>query len=314
IVFPVAATVVTCFRLFVRIRQSRFWLDDAWAVLAMVFNIIFLVGNWLYLHDYGAGVCIRKYSRGAQCFYAVVWSSRISILFTVVRLTFPGLVRRLLVLIAIAFMVAWMILGAQIFWTCETEPGWKTQPRPQCDLGRNVAITQIITDVLGDMILIIAPVRLIYKVKLTKAQKIRLLSIFSTSAGTTVVSIAHGYYVYSGGGLREVLAAIAEFSVSLIVANLSVVVAFFFHISTEETATPAPLELKSIITFGSLPTRKRIQRDPLSTLTVVDGIETSTLEVDDLPTTPKKVAGGGGNDAKVVSFQTVTELGLFYDA
>ncbi|KAI5986031.1 hypothetical protein F5J12DRAFT_728914, partial [Pisolithus orientalis] len=300
IVFPVVATVVTCFRLFVRVRQSRFWLDDTWAALAMVFNIIFLVVNWLYLHDYGAGNGFR--------------SSRISILFTVVRLTFPGLVRRLLVLIAIAFMVAWMILGAQIFWTCETEPGWKTQPRPQCDLGRNVAITQIITDVLGDMILIIAPVRLIYKVKLTKAQKIRLLSIFSTSAGTTVVSIAHGYYVYSGGGLREVLAAIAEFSVSLIVANLSVVVAFFFHISTEETATPAPLELKSIITFGSLPTRKRIQRDPLSTLTVVDGIETSTIEVDDLPTTPKKVAEGGGNDAEVVSFQTVTEPGLFYDA
>ncbi|KAF8437246.1 hypothetical protein L210DRAFT_3682683, partial [Boletus edulis BED1] len=87
------------------------------------------------------------------------------------------------------------------------------------------------------MILILAPFHLIYKVRLSRAQKIRVLSIFSTSAITTIVSLSHAYYV---------------------VANLSVVVAFLFRISTEETPTPAPLELKSIITFGSHPAlRKR---------------------------------------------------------
>ncbi|KAI5996839.1 hypothetical protein F5J12DRAFT_725483, partial [Pisolithus orientalis] len=260
-VLPIAATVVTSFRLFLRMRQGHLWLDDAWATLAMVFNVSFLVVDWLYLRDYGD-----------------VASSRISILFTVVRLTFPGSLRSWLVRTAIMFIFAWMILGAQIFWTCEAESSWKTQPRPQCDIGRNVAIAQIITDVLSDMILILAPFRLIYKVRLTKAQKIRLLSVFSTSAITTIVSLVHAYYVLTDGGLKVILAAIVEVSVSLIVANLSVVVAFLFRISTEETSTPASLELKSIITFGSLPIRERTQLGPS---TMVIGIETTTIQLDD---------------------------------
>jgi hypothetical protein len=125
------------------------------------------------------------------------------------------------------FVLAWAVLFAQVWWTCESEPGWKTQPRPQCNLGRNVAIAQIISevqqpiqyknfltdisaDVIGDSILILAPFRLIYKVRLTKAQKIRILTIFSTSAITTVVSLAHAYYVLSDGGLKEAVAAMVE--------------------------------------------------------------------------------------------------------
>ncbi|KAI6156803.1 hypothetical protein BKA82DRAFT_4049863 [Pisolithus tinctorius] len=51
-VLLITAPVVTSFRLFLRMRQRRLWLDDAWAVLAMVFNTSFLVAIWLYLHDY----------------------------------------------------------------------------------------------------------------------------------------------------------------------------------------------------------------------------------------------------------------------
>ncbi|KAG1794009.1 uncharacterized protein BJ212DRAFT_1292286, partial [Suillus subaureus] len=147
------------------------------------------------------------------------------------------------------------VLSAQVWLTCECEPNWKTQPPPQCDLGRNVAIAQIIADVFGDIILILAPFRLIYKVRLMKAQKIRVLAIFSTSAITTVVSLAHAYYVLSDGGPREAVAAMVEISVSLIVANLSVVVAFFLRMSAEDdtSSSPAPLKFTSIVTFGSQP-------------------------------------------------------------
>ena len=121
-----------------------------------------------------------------------------------------------------------MILFAQTFWTCEAEPGWKTQPRPQCDLGVKVAIAQIISksgmkhelnrppnmfhpaDVLADTILIIIPFRLIYRIRLTWPQKIRILSIFSASAITTIVCVTHSYYVLSDGGLREAVAALVE--------------------------------------------------------------------------------------------------------
>ncbi|KAI6156816.1 hypothetical protein BKA82DRAFT_148391, partial [Pisolithus tinctorius] len=302
-VLPIAATVVTSFRLFVRTRQRRLWLDDAWAAIAMVFIIVWMVIGWLYLDDYGDDVVFSARAR----------SSRISILYTVVRLIFPGALRRTLVLTAVVFMVTWMILGAQILWTCEAESGWKMEPHPQCDIGRNVVIAQVITDVLSDTILILAPFRLIYNIKLTKAQKIRLLSTFSTSAVTTVVSLSHAYYALNDGGLKAIMAATVEVSISLIVANLSVVVAFLFRISTEETTTPALPELKSIVTIGSQPIRKRPQVNPFSPSTMVVTIETTTIKLDDFSTSPEREAGKDGNDAEVESLRTLAKPGPFYD-
>ena len=184
--------------------------------------------------------------RIVQCFCAIVWcgkvlpfnyapsqtcfrASRISILFTVVRLTSPfSTLRKILLFVFVAFLVTWMILFAQIFWICEAEPGWKSEPRPQCDLGRDVAIAQIISeliawrpwdepsdtfppaDVLGDTILIIVPFQLVCRISLNRAQKVRILSIFSASAVTTIVCVAHSYYVLTIGGLREAVAGLVE--------------------------------------------------------------------------------------------------------
>jgi hypothetical protein len=89
-------------------------------------------------------------------------------------------------------------------------------------------------DVIADAILILAPIKLVWQANLHRAQKIRITTIFATSLCTTTVSLAHAYYVLQGGGPREALAAIVQDSVSLIVANLNVIVAFFSRISAEE--------------------------------------------------------------------------------
>ncbi|KAG2035213.1 hypothetical protein BDR03DRAFT_962947 [Suillus americanus] len=214
VVLTTVAVIVTSFRLCVRARQKRLWIDDAWAALGMISNFMLLIADCLYLQDYERypqGTRVALYYMIAQFFYAVVWSSRISILFTIVRLTAPGtFFRRVLIFTAITFGMVWALLFSQLWWICETESGWKTQPHPQCDLGRGVAIAQIITDVLGDFVLIFAPFCLIYKVRLSMGQKVRVLSVFSASAITTVVSLVHAYYIFSGGGLKEVMAAIVE--------------------------------------------------------------------------------------------------------
>jgi hypothetical protein len=271
----------------------------------MIFTLALFIVDWLYLQAYEIfpqGARVALYYMVCQFFSAVIWCSRISILFTVVRLTVPGTLRKILTYTTIIFVIAWAVLSAQVWWTCESEPGWKTQPRPQCDLGRNVAIAQIITDVFGDTILILAPFRLIYKVRLTKAQKIRILAIFSTSAITTIVSLAHSYYVLTDGGLKEAVAAMVEISVSLIVANSSVVVAFFLHMSAEDDApSPTPSNITSIITFGSRPMR-RLVRDPLAT-TVIN-VETTTIRLTDLPEIrPSALKNGNTDDFSLHSME-----------
>lgn len=182
-------------------------------------------------------------SRLSQCFYGVVWSvavsmsrspltyahrcSRLSILFTVVRLAYWGTQRRILICVAILFGVVWGILFAQVWWTCELNPSWKQLPRPQCPLGRDVAIAQIVStlplfntnyrfsdlisaDVLGDIVLILAPFLIIYRATLTTAQRVRVICLFSTSAITTAVSLTHAYFVFTVGELKEAVSAMFE--------------------------------------------------------------------------------------------------------
>ena len=69
---------------------------------------------------------------------------------------------------------------------------------------------QKIADVISDAILILAPVRLVWKTKLSAAQKIRVMAIFSTTLITTAVSLNHAYFVLKWGGLREALAAVLQ--------------------------------------------------------------------------------------------------------
>ncbi|KAG1872920.1 hypothetical protein DFJ58DRAFT_910530 [Suillus subalutaceus] len=257
ITLTVVAVLVTSFRLCIRVRQKRLGIDDAWAALAMIFDFLLLISDCLYLQDYGSH----------NSFMQVVWSSKLSMLFTIVRLTIPGIFRKFLMCAVGTFGAIWALLFAQLWWICETQPNWKSQSHPQCDLGRRVAITQMITDVLADCFLIVAPFFLIYKVRLSKTQKVRILSVFSTSAITTIVSLTHAYYIFAGGGLKEVMAAIVEASVSLIVANLSVVVAFIFRISLDEDSPSNPTP---IITFGGQHrTRMAATRIAVETTTIV---------------------------------------------
>lgn len=106
--------------------------------------------------------------------------------------------------------------------------------------------------------------------QIVKVAKVRILAVFSTSAVTTIVSLTHAYYIISGGGLREVMAGIVECSMSLIVVNLSVVVAFIFRLSSDDDlpSTPTP-----IVTFGG---QRRTRR-----MTVA--VESTTILLQDFP-------------------------------
>ena len=145
-----------------------------------------------------------------------------------------------------SYFVLWAILIAQVFWVCESEPGWKVRDTahfpsvplirpisaqvpivPQCKLGMNVAIAQLISrqngsvfplcsnhhslaDIYADTVLITAPLRLLWNLGVSTSQRRRLLLVFSSCIGTTIASLVHAYYVLRVGGLDEVFVAICE--------------------------------------------------------------------------------------------------------
>ncbi|KAJ2929435.1 hypothetical protein H1R20_g7664, partial [Candolleomyces eurysporus] len=213
---------LTCFRLWDRQRTGRLWWDDCWAFICMLFVIAFMTSFGIYFDD------------------PITWSARISILFTVIRLQY-GRIRVIFGLIAVLFGLMWAILEAQLLWTCEGNTEWKYTELPQCHLGFPVALAQLITAIITDAVLISAPIYMVFKSSgLSLAQKIRLTALFSTTMITTVVSLTHGYMILRVAGVQEGLAAIIEATVSLIIANLSVIIAFFFRITTEDTTPTGP--------------------------------------------------------------------------
>ena len=142
----------------------------------------------------------------AVTFYTVIWSARISILFSIIRIDPDPVMRHRLKWLAAAFLAAVGGLFFQLFWTCEHIHGWKNKASPQCPLPKGVAIFQLISafvsfflgastylrgslsaaDILADLSLILLPLRLIRGIK-DKRLRWRLIFIFSTSSEYCVV-------------------------------------------------------------------------------------------------------------------------------
>ena len=89
---------------------------------------------------------IASYHLMATTFYAVIWTARLSILFSIIRIDPDPIMRRRLQWLAGAFIAAFLFLVSQLFWTCENiHDGWKNKPSPQCHLPKAVAICQLVS-------------------------------------------------------------------------------------------------------------------------------------------------------------------------
>ena len=88
---------------------------------------------------------IAAYYLMAVTFYTVIWTARISILFSIIRIDPDPVMRYRLKWLAAAFGLALAGLLAQLFGTCERLHGWKNKASPQCPLPKQVAILQLIS-------------------------------------------------------------------------------------------------------------------------------------------------------------------------
>jgi H+/Cl- antiporter ClcA len=149
---------------------------------------------------------IAAYYLMAVTFYTVIWSARISILFSIIRIDPDPRMRYRLKWLAAAFVAAVCGLLFQLFWTCEHLHGWKNKASPQCPLPKQVAIFQLISacafaffwdspvtygasagDILADLALILLPIRLLRGIK-DRRLRWRLIFIFSTSSESWLLS------------------------------------------------------------------------------------------------------------------------------
>ncbi|KIK65867.1 hypothetical protein GYMLUDRAFT_55790 [Collybiopsis luxurians FD-317 M1] len=260
------AGITTVLRLVLRVRY--FGWDDAFAVIALISLIITAVTGKMYFaldpsSTMSQSSRVALYYIFAVTFDTTVWIARLSILFTIIRL---GGYRKQLYTAAGYFILAMLVLVAQVFWVCEPQNRhnhWKDSPSPQCVLGENVAITQVTTDAIADFILVAVPLFLLRYLKSedAKGQRLRLSVSFVVGGLTTFVSIVHAVYLLDGDKISLLVSNI-ELCVSVTIANFAVLVAAFHRLwkairsrskGTHDTRGGATETKLSTIVYGARP-------------------------------------------------------------
>ncbi|KAF9028191.1 hypothetical protein BDZ89DRAFT_1113149 [Hymenopellis radicata] len=122
----------TVWRLF--LRRGRFGMDDTWAGFAVAVLLAQIAGVFVHIPNPTGQYKIIQIAACyvlATSFYTIVWSSRLSILFSIIRVHPDEQQRRRFRWIAALFIVVPVILICQLFWVCEPEPRWKYMLSPQ---------------------------------------------------------------------------------------------------------------------------------------------------------------------------------------
>jgi len=217
----IIALATTVLRLF--FRRHRFWWDDACALISLLSFVLHITGLFIDTNKVKVpnSVKIASFYLAASMFYGVVWFARLSMLFSIIRIDPDPRQRKRLLFVAAIFALTVVLLVGQVFWVCESNAAWKRLSIPQCPLDTQVAVCQLVADVVSDIVLMVAPLKLFRDI-LNKGLRRRLILIFSASIVITVVSSVHVFYILTGQKINNLIAANVEACISLVVCNLPV--------------------------------------------------------------------------------------------
>ncbi|TFK56501.1 hypothetical protein OE88DRAFT_26630 [Heliocybe sulcata] len=255
--FAGVAILSTAFRVCYRYKIRRFWWDDGWAAVSLASQIVLLVNLWIRTDTPDVGPLhqsresrIIAYWLVSLAFTFTLWSARMSQLFSVIRLIPEFMkMRKVAYGMVVMFGAMWAALVIQKVVICKQDTSWYNTPKPQCHLGHAVGSTELAMDFISDAMLVLVPLRLLWGVSMQHTHRKLLFSIFSASLFTTIVSAVHAYFELGPSGLLEAITANVEVrsppsvpsyvvlmlrslqaSVSLIVANLAVIVTYLYRL------------------------------------------------------------------------------------
>ncbi|KAJ8582511.1 hypothetical protein M405DRAFT_561386 [Rhizopogon salebrosus TDB-379] len=211
------AILCTIFRLGYRVWTGHFWWEDVWAALALIADVVCLACIWV---NYKISSWVF-----AVVFTCVVWPARLSIIFFIVRLANRPAQRQIALLIAASFACMWCALLAQKLTICNIQ---------SCKMNKPFALSQLITDVIADVVLVAAPLVLWRDIGLSRNRRILILSAFGASLLITAVTIPHNIMLMSFQGGTTIIFAHVKAALSLVICNLLVIVSFVYRVCRKE--------------------------------------------------------------------------------
>ncbi|OAX41688.1 hypothetical protein K503DRAFT_462117 [Rhizopogon vinicolor AM-OR11-026] len=219
---------LTSWRLWYKIIQRRWWLEDVWATTALVAVIISEASVWIFseppLNSIPGDGPIVAYWLIMISFTIGLWSSRLSILCSIIRLSPPTRIRTVACCTASAFAAIAIALLVQKCWFCARHDDWKTASPLNCPLASSVGVAQVIADFLSDTTLVVLPVHILHQVNLPRDRRILILSVFSGNLLTTLLSIVHAVFFIKADPILRILTGEVEMAFCVIVCDLLPVV------------------------------------------------------------------------------------------
>ncbi|KAE9387776.1 hypothetical protein BT96DRAFT_457237 [Gymnopus androsaceus JB14] len=227
VTFFTIASGSTIARLWIRHRKQRLWWDDGY---------ISLVGSGS--NPFTTFSPHVKFWIGMIPFTVAVWSARISLMLSTIRLIPPLFtLRRISEWAAVSFFLICLGILTPKIYICASDRSWYDTPNPRCPLGLKIAIGELITDLVGDITLVVIPIRLLGYVNLPKDKRRMLLVIFGANLLTSATSVLHSVFLIGADSKSHSydcflipIAAELELGTALTVANLGVLTPFLYRL------------------------------------------------------------------------------------
>lgn len=243
-VFHVFAICLTTFRLGFRYYIRRLWWDDFWAALSCCCTFVCLVATWMlaspldnpYIQTNTLGIAAQSRTTHViswwmdVLFYTCsIWFARLSIVSSFIRIAPPSCSRTAALAAAAFFVGMWLYIMLAKTIPCVIDRSWYNVAFIQCPIPEWVAISEVITDSLSDIILVCLPLRLLWRLRVPSNQRTMIIAVFSSSILTSIISVIHTTYIIPPTFIGGVTADV-ESAVSLIVCNLLVIVTFIYRL------------------------------------------------------------------------------------
>ncbi|KAG2106620.1 uncharacterized protein F5147DRAFT_229527 [Suillus discolor] len=239
-ILHIIAMLCTIFRLVYRGWMRHLWWEDAWAAFSLISDVICLLCIWIH-----TSISFPTWTFSVA-FTSVVWAARMSMIFSIIRIASPSghkYQKWITYLITVSFAGMWAVVlvskDSTCVFTCQ-----KTMP---------VALLQLITDVVADVSLILAPLLFWKNTGLSSNHKILILSPFGASLLITAITIPHSVMLLHSASETTLIIAHVKAALSLVVCNLLVIVTLIYRVCWKRTLDPdqtleSPIIFTSVIT------------------------------------------------------------------
>ncbi|KAF8879483.1 hypothetical protein BD779DRAFT_1649423 [Infundibulicybe gibba] len=233
----------TIFRLSQRYTSQRLWYDDYTALFAVIADCIYFAMLQVWTRSepngtaFGRETTITFYWIGVVCFLLVSWSAKVSLALAIARIFPPGrTIRRFATGMAWSFglLAVVNLLGAGI--SCGRDTSWHNSPQVQCDLPKVLVIPSLCANLISDALLILTPLRMLWRIKLPDEQRRLILAGFAASVWVSIAAGVCFVFLFGPDSLGRSRRTInfllghAMASVSLMVCNSMVVVTFVYRL------------------------------------------------------------------------------------